>query len=274
MAEGSNRPHTARRGRRGTLALLGVLVLLVAGFGLWARSQQAVAEGEGSLLIAAAADLRFAFEELGPLFQEETGNRVRFTFGSTGNLTQQVISGAPVDVFAAANVGYLDALRARGLILEDTQQLYGMGRLVLAVNRKRGLKVTELKDLLQPRIKRVAIANPEHAPYGQAAKEVLVSAGLWEDLQPKLVYGENVRQTLQHIQTGNAEAGIVALSIANVPEIAYQLIDEVLHEPLQQAVAVIRGTRQEVAARQFVAFLNGPQGRAVMKRYGFLLPGE
>lgn len=260
--------------RQWLLGLLGTLVLLVLGFGLSGGPQEGTAEGEGPLLVAAAADLRFAFEEIGPLFGEETGHQVRYTFGSTGNLTQQIISGAPVDVFAAANLQYLEELRAQGLILEGTQQTYAEGRMVLAVNRNHLGQVRELQDLLRPEVKRVAIANPEHAPYGQAAKEVLKSAGLWERLQPKLVYGENVRQTLQHIQSGSAEAGIVALSIANVPEIEYQLLDDALHLPLKQAMAVIRGTRQEAVARQFIAFLNGPQGRAIMKRYGFSVPGE
>jgi molybdate transport system substrate-binding protein len=226
------------------------------------------------LLVAAAADLQFAFTDIGQLFEQQTGRHVTFSFGSTGNLTTQIENGAPFDLFAAANVAYIDRLREKGLIIPDTQQLYAQGRIVLAVNQNAGVKATMLEDLLDPSISQVAIANPGHAPYGLAAKQALQRAGVWDQLQPKLVYGENVRQTLQFVQTGNAPAGIVALSIANVPEVSWTLIDASLHEPLNQALAVIRGSPNEQAARAFIELVNGPQGRPIMKKYGFLLPGE
>lgn len=256
------------------LGLLGVLALFVVGFGVSGGFQQGNKEKGKTLLVAAAANMRFALEEIGPSFQEESGIQVIFTFGSTGNFSQQIINGAPVDVFIAADVEHIEELRTKGLVLEDTQQVYALGRLVLAVNRQHIGLVAEVKDLMRPQVKLVAIANPELAPYGQAAKEVLINLGLWEALQPKLVYGENVSQALQHIQSGNAEAGFIPLSIANVPEIEYQLIDDALHQPLRQAVAVIRGTQQEASARQFIAFVNGPKGRSILKRYGFSVPGE
>ncbi|MCC9078659.1 molybdate ABC transporter substrate-binding protein [Litorilinea aerophila] len=226
------------------------------------------------LLVAAAADLQFAFTELGERFQAETGQPVTFVFGSTGNLTAQIENGAPFDILAAANVAYIDRLDAQGLILPETRQLYAQGRIVLAVNREAGVEATTLTDLLDPAISRVAIANPAHAPYGVAAQEALQSAGLWEALQPKLVLGENVRQALQFIQTGDAQAGIVALSIAQVPEVTYTLLPAELHNPLNQALAVIKSSRHPEAARAFIEFVNGPVGRPVMKKYGFLLPGE
>ncbi len=230
--------------------------------------------GSNDLLVAAAADLQFAFTEIGQLFEQQTGRHVTFSFGSTGNLTAQIENGAPFDLIAAANVAYIDRLQKKGLIIPETRQLYAQGRIVLAVNRKSGVEATTLEDLLDPSISRVAIANPDHAPYGLAAKQALQRAGVWDALQPRLVYGENVRQTLQFVQTGNAPAGIVALSIANVPEITWTLIDADLHEPLNQALAVIRGSPNEQAARAFISFVNGPQGRPIMKKYGFLLPGE
>jgi molybdate transport system substrate-binding protein len=226
------------------------------------------------LLVAAAADLQFAFTDLGQKFTEQTGQEIEFSFGSTGNLTTQIENGAPFDILAAANIAFVDRLKEQNLIISDTQQLYAQGRIVLAVNREAGVQATELQDLLDPAIGRVAIANPEHAPYGQAAKEALQSAGLWEEIQPKLVLGENVRQTLQFVQTGDAPVGIVALSIAEVPEVTYTLLPADLHNPLNQSMAVINTTQNEAAARAFLEFVNGPEGRPIMKQYGFVLPGE
>jgi molybdate transport system substrate-binding protein len=232
------------------------------------------ADPENRLLVAAASDLQFAFTEVGALYQEKSGQEVSFTFGSTGNLTSQIENGAPFDIFAAANVAFVERLAEQGLIIPDTQQLYAQGRIVLAVNRAAGLSATELNDLLDPSISRVAIANPAHAPYGQAAQEALQQAGIWEDIQPKLVLGENIRQALQFVQTGDAQAGIVALSVADTPEVSYTLLEAGLHQPLNQALAVIKGTPREAAARTFIEVVNSPEGRQIMKKYGFLLPGE
>jgi molybdate transport system substrate-binding protein len=156
----------------------------------------------------------------------------------------------------------------------DTVALYARGRIVLAVNRASGLYVTTLQDLLSEEITHIAIANPEHAPYGLAAQEALQSAGVWEQIQPRLVYGENVRQALQYIQSGDAEAGIVSLSVANVPEITWLLIEDSLHTPLDQALAVVSSSLHKDLALAFAAFINGPQGRPIMQKYGFILPGE
>jgi len=230
--------------------------------------------GRPEVTVAAAADLQFAFQDIGALFERQCGCKVTFIFGSSGNLAAQIDSGLPADVFASANVDYVDGLKEKGLILDDTQQLYGVGRIVLAVNEDAGSQVEKLRDLLKPEVRRVAIANPEHAPYGVAAMQALQSEGVWEDLKPRLVYGENVRQALQYIQTGDAQAGIVALSVAAVPEVSYTLIDDSLHQPLRQSLAVLRRTAQEQLARDFIAFVNGPQGRPIMKKYGLMLPGE
>ena len=230
--------------------------------------------GRPEVTVAAAADLQFAFSDIGALFEEQCGCKVTFIFGSSGNLAAQIENGLPVDMFASADIAYVDRLREKGLILEDTQQLYAVGRIVLAVNKDASVQVENLSDLLKPEVKKVAIANPEHAPYGVAAMQALQSEGIWEDLEPRLVYGENVRQALQYIQTGDAQAGIVALSVADVPEVSYTLIDDSLHQPLRQSLAVLRRTGEEQLARDFIAFVNGPQGRPIMKKYGFLLPGE
>ncbi len=238
------------------------------------RQTQAEPASAEPLLVAAASDLQFAFTEIGERYEAETGQKVTFTFGSTGNLTTQIENGAPFDILAAANVSFVDRLTAQGLTLPETQQLYAQGRIVLVVNRDSGLQAVSLEDLLDPAITRIAIANPDHAPYGQAAREALQSAAVWEAIQEKLVLGENVSQTLQFVQTGDAPVGIVALSIANVPEVSGTLLPAAMHEPINQALAVIKSTPREAAARAFIAFVNSPEGREIMKRYGFLLPGE
>ncbi|MBX2997030.1 MAG: molybdate ABC transporter substrate-binding protein [Caldilineaceae bacterium] len=226
------------------------------------------------LTVAAAADLQFAFTEIAEIFEQETGQSVTLVFGSTGQLAQQIENGAPFDLYAAANVAFVEQLNAQGLVLEDSIALYARGRIVLAVNRESGVSASTLADLLDPSIRTVAIANPAHAPYGVAAQQALESEGVWGEVQSKLVLGENVRQTLQYIQTGDAEAGIIALSIANVAEISWTLLDEDLHQPLDQALAVVASTPQPEEARAFAALINSERGRPIMQKYGFVLPGE
>lgn len=250
-----------------------ILLFILLGLLAACRSAQTPTTAE-PLLVAAASDLQFAFTEVGQAFAAETGHKVVFTFGSTGNLTTQIENGAPFDILAAANVSFVDRLTAQGLTIPETQQLYAQGRIVLIVNRQSGIQVVGLSDLLDPSISRIAIANPAHAPYGMAAQEALESAGVWTAIQDKLVLGENVSQTLQFVQTGDAPVGIVALSIANVPEVTGTLLPAELHEPINQALAVIKSTPREDIARAFIAFVSSDQGREIMRRYGFLLPGE
>ena len=253
----------------------GALLLLLAGVvPALAAACGDGASGRPELTVAAAADLQFAFREVGDLFEEECGCRVTFIFGSSGKLTTQIESGLPADLFASADVAYVERLREKGLLLDDTQQTYAVGRLVLAVNKDSDVKAERLRDLLEAEVDNVAIANPEHAPYGVAAMEALRTEGIWEDLRPRLVYGENVRQALQYVQTGDAEAGIVALSVVDVPEVSYTVIDESLHQPLRQSMAALRRTGEEQTARDFIAFVNGPLGRPIMERYGFMLTEE
>jgi molybdate transport system substrate-binding protein len=145
---------------------------------------------------------------------------------------------------------------------------------VLATARTAGPRLTALTQLRDPRIRRVAIANPAHAPYGRAAEEALRSAGIWDAVKPKLVYGENIRQALQFMESGAAEAGILALSIASAPAVDWVPIDPAMHGRLDQAVAVVRRSPRPELGVAFIQFVNGPEGRAIMKRYGFLLPGE
>jgi molybdate transport system substrate-binding protein len=226
----------------------------------------------GELTVAAAADLQAAFVEVGERFAERTGWDVTFSFGSTGNLTTQIEQGAPFDVLAAANVAFVDRLIAGNLAIPDTRELYAVGRIVIASSTRAGADVRTLEGLLDPSITRVAIANPEHAPYGLAAREALVSAGIWEEVEPKLVFGDNIRQTLQFVETGNAEAGIVALSIAGVPDISWVLIDDRLHDPLLQGIVAVADRPHEQGARAFIAFVVSEEGQAILSRYGFVSP--
>ena len=256
------------------LLLVGLVILtaiLNTACGL-TKSKTDTSSDNKELHVAAASDLRFAFEELGKLFEEETRTKVVFQFGSTGNLANQIANGAPIDLFASANKKFVEDLVKSGDIIEDTVELYAVGRIVLAVNKKSNLQVTTLEDLLKVDIENVAIANPQHAPYGLAAKEALEKAGLWESLEDKLVYGENVSQTMQFIQTGNAPVGIIALSIANVEELEFTLIDESLHNRLEQVLGVIKYSKNQESAKAFAKFVNSPKGRIIMEKYGFYIP--
>lgn len=227
-----------------------------------------------TVTVSAASDLTPAFQELGGLFERKEGTKVTFNFGSTGQLTQQIEQGAPVDLFAAANVSFVEGLEKSGLIMPDTSTLYAQGRLTLWTREENPHRLERVEDLARPEFKRVAIANPEHAPYGLAAREALQTAGVWEVVAQKLVYGENISQTLQYAESGNVDAAIVALSLSTQSKGRWVLVPAELHKPLNQALAVIKGTRHEQEARRFAAFVNSAEGRAVMRKYGFVLPGE
>jgi molybdate transport system substrate-binding protein len=250
------------------------ITLLVLGLVLAAAPAALAQPALLAITVYAAADLDMAFREIKPLFEKATGTRVTLVMGSTGNLAKQIEHGAPADVFFAANESFIDDLLAAGGVIPQTRALYAQGRLVLATPTKSAVAVRELADLLKPEVRRVAIANPAHAPYGRAAQEALESVGVWEKVKPKLVYGENIRHTLQFIETGAVEAGIVALSVAGVPDVRYVPIDPKLHKPLNQVAAVVKRSARPELGLAFIQFLNGPEGRPIMKRYGFLLPGE
>jgi len=156
--------------------------------------------------------------------------------------------------------------------------MYARGRITLWTRADSPLQIASLADLTRPEVRRIAIANPDHAPYGVAARQAMQTAGIWEAVQPKLVLGDNVRQTLQYAETGNVDVAIVALSLS-MPATGgtsgrWTLIPQELYPPIDQALAVIKDTKHEVAARAFATFVNGPQGRQIMRKYGLILPGE
>jgi molybdate transport system substrate-binding protein len=251
--------------------VVGALVLAGA---LAERVSEVAAQDDVTITVSGAADLVYVFEELGRIFEEETGIGVDFNFGSTGQLAQQIEAGAPVDVFAAANIAFVEQLAEQGLTIPATQALYARGRIVIWTLADSELEIDQLDALLSDDVELVAIANPDHAPYGMAAREAMQSAGIWDEIQDKLVLGENIADTLRYGETGNVDVAIVALSLAVQTDGRWILIDEALHEPIDQALTVIAGTPHEDEARAFATFVNSPEGREIMARYGFILPGE
>ena len=227
-----------------------------------------------ALTVFAAADLGPAFKQLVPEFERQTGADVTLVLGSTGTLAQQIRNGAPADVFFAANQSYIDQLSAESLTRRDTRAVYARGRIAIVTLTSSGSRIDRLSGLASPAVKRIAIANPKHAPYGAAARQALEAAGVWAAVQPKLVYGENVQQAVQFVRSGSADAGIVARSVADTPDLRWTLVDDRLHAPLDQAAVVLARARQPDTAKAFIDFVNGAAGRPVMRQFGFLLPGE
>jgi molybdate transport system substrate-binding protein len=226
------------------------------------------------LTVAAASDLSKAFTEIGAAFEKVENCTVTLTFGSTGTQTEQIANGAPFDLFAAANEANINQLDEQGLVVSDTKQLYALGRIGLATLKGNDIKVEMIEDLMNPDIKVIAIANPEHAPYGLAAKQAIESAGLWDELEPKLVYGKNITDTLSYITSGNADAGFIALSINDEATLNFSLVDSDMHKPLRQAIAVLKSTKQQELAESFIAYVLSEEGQIIMNKYGFILPED
>ena len=226
----------------------------------------------GEIVVSAAADLSPVLAELAPLFEKESGLILKTNLGSTGQLTEQIAAGARVDVFLAASTAAIDQLGQKGFLVPGSDQTYGRGRLVMWTRSGSSVSVQTLRDLTAADVARVSLANPDHAPYGKAAREALESAGLWDELQPKLVPAENVRQAFQFAESGNTDVALVALSLVVFAGGSYALVPEQLHEPINQALAVVASSTHQSEAKQFVAFLTGSKGREILQKYGFVLP--
>jgi molybdate transport system substrate-binding protein len=231
-------------------------------------------------LIAAASDLKFALEEFAAEFRDTHHTEIRLVFGSSGNFARQIRQGAPYELFLAADEDYVLAL-ARDGYTRDTGDLYAIGRIVVMVPVDSPIAVDPHLDgieqaLASGNLARFAIANPEHAPYGLRAKQALESRGLWPALQPYLVFGENIAQTVQFVVAGAVSAGIGALSLALAPTLAgrqrHAVIPADWHEPLRQRMVLLAGAG--AVAAQFYDWLRGARARVILRRYGFLLPGE
>lgn len=226
------------------------------------------------LTIAAASDLRYALDDIITLFhQQQPEIEVRVIYGSSGKISTQIRHGAPFDIFFSADIQFPEQLYAEGHALTKPQ-LYALGRIVLWSPRQNmaGIELSQLADM---NFRRLAIAQPAHAPYGQRAKEALQAAGVWAAVEPKLVYGENIAQTAQMAQSGGADIAIIALSLAKFPELAkqgYQLIPAELHQPLTQAYVITHYGANNSSAQQFTAFMTNKDVLAIMQAYGFELP--
>ncbi len=227
--------------------------------------------------IAAAADLRFAMVEIINQFKaKHPSDRIEVTYGSSGKFHAQIQHGAPFDLFFSADIGLPQSLAREGLAASEVRP-YGIGRIVLWRPGSATRKLT-LADLTRPDIKRIAIANPKHAPYGMRAVEALKAANVWPGVEEKLVYGENVAQTAQFVQTGNAEIGIIALSLALAPEFAdkghYALIPADLHQPLTQGFIILKRAEGKALAHAFADFFGEAAVQNILNRYGFSQPGK
>ncbi len=228
------------------------------------------------LQVAAASDLTFTLPEIVAGFEKQTGHTVRVTYGSSGSFFAQIQNGAPFDVFLSADADYPRRLMTAGLAKDVT--LYAIGRIVIWAPKDRRLSLPQRgpQALLNPAVRKIAIASPRHAPYGRAAEAALRHFGLYEKLVSKLVLGENISQTAQFVQSGSADVGIIALSLAQAPPMReggeYWLIPQDAHPRLEQAAAIRKSSAHAAAARQFLTYLRSEAARARLRRYGFELP--
>lgn len=248
--------------------------LLSAGFIPSVSADQAAA----APAVAAAADLKFALPELAQAFEIASGRKLRLSFGSSGMFAQQITQGAPFELFFSADESYVELLQKAGRA-EGLGELYAMGRLVLFIPNGSPLQAdNNLRDLAAAardgRLRRLAMANPEHAPYGRAAREVLQHSGIWELVSDKLALGENVAQAAQFATSGSAQAGLIPLALARAPELAakgaFVTLPESWHKPLKQRMALMQGAGE--TARMFYVFMQTPAARAILSRHGFALP--
>jgi len=229
--------------------------------------------------VAAAADLQFALDELDIQFEKQTGKKIDISYGSSGNFFAQIENGAPFDVLLSADIEYPRKLESAGLAEPGTLCEYAVGRIVIWMpgDARPDLARLGWKALLEPSVERIAIANPEHAPYGRAAVTALRGAGIYEQVRAKLVYGENIAQAAQFVASGNAQAGILALSLAASPPMRngkrWQ-IPANMHAPIEQGAVILKSAKDKEGARAFLAFLKSDTGRVILESYGFTLPAS
>lgn len=229
--------------------------------------------------IAAAADLQFALDDLSAQYEKQAKTKIAVSYGSSGNFFAQIQNGAPFDIFLSADIDYPRKLQAAGLAEPGTLYQYAVGRIVLWMPADARLDLAKLgwSALLQPGVDRIAIANPEHAPYGQAAIAALRKAGIYDQIRRKLVYGENIAQAAQFVAAGSAQAGILALSLALSPALKDGKrweIPAAMHPPIEQAAVMLKSARNKDGAQAFLTFLRSAAARKTLEAYGFTLPGD
>ena len=229
------------------------------------------------ITIAAASDLNFAFKELISEYETASGNQVKLTLGSSGTFFAQIQNGAPFDIYFSADIAYPQKLDEAGLTVPGSLYRYAVGRTVLWTRRESPLNVTQgFAALRQPSVKNIAIANPKHAPYGRAAVAAMEHFKVYDTVKDRLVLGENVSQAAQFVESGAADIGIIALSLALAPAMntkgTYWEIPPEAHPPLEQGAVIVRASKRVDSAMRFLEFLKSRQGLAIMKRYGFVAP--
>jgi molybdate transport system substrate-binding protein len=231
------------------------------------------------IAVAAAADLKFAMSEIAGQYEKQSGTKVNVSYGSSGNFFSQLQNGAPFDLFFSADIDYARKLETAGLAEPGTLYRYAIGRIVIWAPADSKVDVTTLgwKALLSESVQKISIANPEHAPYGRAAVAAMQKAGIYDQVKAKLVYGENISQAAQFVQSGNAQVGIVALSLAVSPAMQDGRRWEIpadMHAPIEQAAIVLKDARNKHAARSFLDFVKTEAARAILAKYGFSFPSE
>jgi molybdate transport system substrate-binding protein len=262
------------------LVMAAVCIAALAASASWPEpASQAAQKSCGTVTVAAASDLMDAMNEIAANFEKATGCTVRVSAGSSGNFLSQIENGAPFDVFFSADVAYPKKLEGEGLAAPGSTYLYAVGKIVLWVRNDSRLDVSKgLPVLRDPAVEKIAIANPEHAPYGRAAEEALRKAGVYDAISDRLVLGENISQAAQFVVSGNAGAGILALSLAVSPEMKekgrYTRIPENLYVPIEQGVVVLRASHNPQGARALLDYIKSPAAAALLERYGFVLPGK
>ena len=245
------------------------LVALLAVLLIWAP-----AFAQDELTIAAAADLQGVMPEIVSHFEKETGSKIKLSFGSSGNFFAQIQNGAPYDIFFSADVEYPQKLEALGLTDSGSLYQYANGKIVLWVPNGSSVDLGKgIAAAVDPAVKKLAIANPAHAPYGRAAESALRKSGLWDSVSPKLVLGENISQAAQFVQSGNADAGILALSLVLAPAMKaqgrYFEVPQDLYPPIRQSVVILRRSPHQALAKRFLEFLKAPEATTLLQRYGF-----
>lgn len=229
------------------------------------------------ITVIAAADLKFAMDEIVTSFNKShPKDQVEVIYGSSGKFFTQVQQGAPYDMYFSADINYPRELAKKGMAASEVIP-YAFGRIVLWSNSRDAAKMT-LENLTDPKISKIAIANPKHAPYGKRAEEALKSLKLWDKVQSKLVFGENIAHTAQFVETGNAQVGIIALALALNPSLSnkggYYLIPDNLHQPLEQGYIITKRAADKPLAKLFSGYMTSKEARRIMVKYGFVLPGE
>lgn len=238
----------------------------------------AATQSQRQLNVAAAADLKFALDEIADAYRKQHPNlNLQITYGSSGNFYSQLTNKAPFDMFLSADAGYVDKLITAGVADQDTRFLYAIGQIVVWAPRESKLDVATqgLQALVDPSVKKIAIANPAHAPYGRAAEAALRKNGIWEKVLDRLVLGENIAQTAQFVQNGSADIGVIALALAMSPSMKdgrHFLIPQNDYPPLEQAGVILSWAQDRPAADAFRTFLTGPDGKRILVKYGFAMP--